>query len=135
MRLRLEPTINVTIKIAIHSQIDVFDNHVMGSTPEGYYLNGLPAGAGTNLAFLSSTAATTKAGINSFSDAVSVKRAWGEVKTAIGNLSFGIMPNHWGTGMLFNDGNCLDCNYGSTVDRVAISTNVWGHFFAFFGTG
>ena len=39
MRLRLEPTINVTEQVRVKAQLDVFDNMVMGSTPEGYYIN------------------------------------------------------------------------------------------------
>src|SRR4029077_15889842 len=35
MRMRLEPTINVTEQVRVKAQLDVFDNLVMGSTPEG----------------------------------------------------------------------------------------------------
>ena len=34
MRLRLEPTLNVSEEVAIKMQIDVLDNLVFGSTPE-----------------------------------------------------------------------------------------------------
>ena len=33
MRLRLEPTINVTEQVRVKAQLDVFDNLVLGSTP------------------------------------------------------------------------------------------------------
>ena len=33
-RFRLEPTINVTDQVRVHSQIDVLDNTIMGSTPD-----------------------------------------------------------------------------------------------------
>ena len=33
MRLRLEPTVNVTEQVRVKAQLDVFDNMVMGSTP------------------------------------------------------------------------------------------------------
>ena len=34
LRLRLEPTLNVTDQVRIHAQIDVLDNTIMGSTPD-----------------------------------------------------------------------------------------------------
>src|SRR5207248_5780863 len=35
---------------------------------------------------------------------------------------FGRMGSHWGLGMLHNDGNCLDCDNGDTVDRLMFVT-------------
>src|SRR6185436_15793397 len=40
MRLRLEPTLNVTDQVRVHAQIDVLDNTIMGSTPDS--LAGIP---------------------------------------------------------------------------------------------
>ncbi|HMY59454.1 MAG TPA: hypothetical protein PK472_14420, partial [Pseudomonadota bacterium] len=40
MRLRFDPTLNLSEQIRVKSQIDVFDNLVLGSTPEGFYING-----------------------------------------------------------------------------------------------
>jgi uncharacterized protein (TIGR04551 family) len=34
-------------------------------------------------------------------------------------------------GMLVNNGDCLDCDYGANADRVMFATKLWGHFFAF----
>src|SRR5260370_31524125 len=33
-------------------------------------------------------------------------------------LRFGRMGFNWGLGMVHNDGNCLDCDHGDTVDRI-----------------
>ncbi len=44
-------------------------------------------------------------------------RVWGEVATPIGLLKFGRMGDQFGLGIVHNDGNCLDCDYGVTVDR------------------
>ena len=41
------------------------------------------------------------------------------------------MPSHWGLGMLINNGDCLDCDYGDNADRVMFATKLWGHFIAF----
>src|SRR4029077_20221263 len=42
MRLRLEPTVNITESVRVKFQIDVLDNLVLGSTPQGMFVNGLP---------------------------------------------------------------------------------------------
>src|SRR5439155_19752573 len=46
MRLRLEPTVNVTEQVRVKAQLDVFDNLVMGSSPENYYINAAGASGG-----------------------------------------------------------------------------------------
>jgi uncharacterized protein (TIGR04551 family) len=130
MRLRLEPTINVTDQVRVKAQIDIFDNLVLGSTPEGYTLNGRPAD-GISLHAFTKTQTAPEAGYNSVFSSIRAKRAWAEVKTPFGLLQFGRMPSHWGMGMLVNNGDCLDCDFGANADRVMFSTKLWGHFFAF----
>src|SRR5262249_35163538 len=133
MRLRLEPTINVTEQVRVKAQADIFDNYVMGTTPEGYYLNqnatttDVPPG----LAASSRTQNAPQSGLNSSSCATRFKRAWAELPTPSGEPPFGRMPSHWGLGMFVNNGDCLDCDYGTTADRVMFSTKLWGHYFAF----
>jgi uncharacterized protein (TIGR04551 family) len=133
MRLRLEPTVNVTEQVRVKAQIDIFDNLVMGSTPQGYFLNqnattqnppqGLPVG--------SMSQQSPEAGSNSVFSSIRAKRAWAEVRTPFGELRFGRMPSHWGMGMLINNGDCLDCDFGQNADRVMFATKLWGHFIAF----
>ena len=53
------------------------------------------------------------------------------MRTPFGELRFGRMPSHWGIGMLVNNGDCLDCDYGANADRVMFATKLWGHFIAF----
>jgi uncharacterized protein (TIGR04551 family) len=135
MRLRLEPTVNVTEQVRVKAQLDVFDNMVMGSTPEGYYINRGAGGAAATtdvpLAGFARTQVAPSAGINSVYDSVRAKRAWAEVRTPFGELRFGRMPSHWGLGMLVNNGDCLDCDFGVNADRVMFATKLWGHFIAF----
>jgi uncharacterized protein (TIGR04551 family) len=138
MRMRLEPTINVTEQVRVKAQLDIFDNLVMGSTPQGYFINnaGLAGGgagraSGVPYSFASSSAQAPETGINAVYSSIRAKRAWAEVRTPFGELRFGRMPNHWGTGMLFNNGDCLDCDFGMNVDRVMFASKLWGHFIAF----
>lgn len=118
MRFRLEPTLNVSEEVRIRAQVDVLDNVVLGSTPE-YAFGGferIPYG------IFSESQSVPRSAINALQDSVSVKRVYGEVSTPVGILRFGRMGSHWGLGMLHNDGNCLDCDYGDTVDRVQFVT-------------
>jgi uncharacterized protein (TIGR04551 family) len=114
MRLRLEPTLNVYEDIKIRSQIDVLDNLVLGSTPDS-----LPFNPISPLSILSGTQISPSDGINSvFTDAIRVKQLWGEVMTPLGQIRFGRQPNHFGMGILTNDGSGLDHDFGDVVDRI-----------------
>lgn len=149
MRFRLDPTLNLSQQVRIHAQIDIFDNLVLGSTPDGYAINGRDPT--TTPQILTHGQSPPTAGINSLSSAVQAKRAWGEINTPLFEIDFGRMPLMWGTGMLFHDGNagynrsagasslgrqsgqifrgdCNDCDYGTTVDRLMVTARLWDHF-------
>jgi uncharacterized protein (TIGR04551 family) len=119
IRFRLEPTINISEDVRIHAQIDMLDNLVLG--------------ADQALA----------------DDTLYVRRSWGEVMTPLGLLRFGRMGSQWGLGLVANDGGpfhvdagplltkkdpyepmgqCFDCDYGTTVDRVMFMTKMFGHY-------
>ncbi|MFT3710434.1 MAG: TIGR04551 family protein [Archangium sp.] len=124
MRFRFEPTINVSEEVRVRAQIDALDNIVWGSTPDyaysrnsanGYYYDR------NEFSVFSNSQTTPRSGINSLQDSISFKRVWGEVSTPVGILRFGRMPSHWGLGMLWNDGNQIDNDYGDTVDRVSFT--------------
>ncbi|GAC1345073.1 MAG: hypothetical protein NVSMB23_20730 [Myxococcales bacterium] len=117
MRFRFEPTLEVSEDLAIYSQIDILDNVLLGSDPTlDPYLDPF-----TPLSVLAHGRAAS---------AVRVKRLWGRVNTQLGELVFGRMGYHWGLGILHNDGNCLDCDFGDTYDRVAFSPRDFrGHKF------
>lgn len=130
LRLRLEPTIHVTDTIKIHAQVDLLDNLVLGSTPDSF--TGENPWAPIDL--FTRTQYPPTEGINSFNDSITVKRAWGEVRFGFGmTLEFGRMPNHWGMGIVQNDGNgyargeqadivrMIDTDYGDSVDTVRLS--------------
>jgi uncharacterized protein (TIGR04551 family) len=135
MRLRLEPTINLSEKVAVHMQVDVLDNLVLGTTNEGTYTDGTTVPGGLPIDFLTDNQTSPQAGRNSTKDSIRVKRVWGDVETPVGRLKLGRMPNHWGLGINANGGGedpfhdgeyCLDCDYGDTVDRVIFSARIPG---------
>ncbi|MEK6606723.1 MAG: TIGR04551 family protein [Myxococcota bacterium] len=130
MRFRLEPTFNVTEEVRIKSTFDIMDNVVLGATPEGsYFGKGGPDGYTPIVAFTGGQA-PVESGKNWHQDAIRVKRIWGEVRTPVGELRFGRMPSHWGMGILANNGDCLDCNYGDAADRLLFATRLADHLVA-----
>ena len=121
MRFRLEPTLNISEDVRIRTQIDALDNLVFGTTPDYAYSRNLLNGFGYDrdeFSILSGSQAPPRSGINALTDSIAVKRVWGEVQTPVGILKFGRMASHWGLGMVHNDGSCLDCDSGDTVDRL-----------------
>ena len=121
MRFRFEPTLNVSEEVRLKVQVDALDNVVFGSNPEYAFSRGAGSGYAydrNEFTLFSETQVPPRSGINALQDSVAVKRVYGEVSTPIGILRFGRMGSHWGLGMLHNDGNCIDCDHGDTVDRV-----------------
>jgi uncharacterized protein (TIGR04551 family) len=129
LRLRLDPTVNITDEVRVNAQVDVFDNLLMGSTPDSL-INARRPGDRTGRAgvgSLSSSQDPPEIGFNSLVTSIRAKRAWGEVDSQFGKLQFGRMPWHFGRGIAYNSGNCPDCDGGTTVDRVLGLTQVYGH--------
>jgi len=131
MRFRIEPAIIISDNLRIRSQIDLFDNLVMGSTSLGNVnypsATGYAVGARggyypVSASSWSQGAAVT--GLNTIQDGIAVKRAWAEYETPVGQARFGRMPDHWGLGLLHNAGDDLDGDYQSTVDRIAFFTGL-----------
>jgi uncharacterized protein (TIGR04551 family) len=145
LRLRLEPTLNITDMVRVHAQVDILDNTIMGNTPDS--LAGIPgynrpaAEMPNNMGVVSpgalnGTAPTgfqyttqdpPQVGQNGFSSSIVAKRAWAEIDSEFGSVRFGRMPWHWGRGIAYNDGGCPDCDVGTTVDRLMALTTLYGH--------
>ncbi|MBW2277699.1 MAG: TIGR04551 family protein [Deltaproteobacteria bacterium] len=117
MRLRVEPTLNISEEVWIKTQIDFLDNAMLGSSPR-YYQN---YGSGDTI----DTASIQGWNMGPpSSDMIVVRRAWGEVMTPLGQLRFGRMGDHFGLGMLHNAGNGIDQDFGDTVDRLMFAAKV-----------
>jgi uncharacterized protein (TIGR04551 family) len=121
MRLRLEPTLNISEEVWVKTQIDFLDNVMLGSSPSSYQ----SFGSGDTIDRY--TVEGYNMGPPSSEDMIVVRRAWGEVLTPIGQIRFGRMPDQWGLGMLHNAGNGIDQDFGDSVDRLmfAVKINDW----------
>jgi uncharacterized protein (TIGR04551 family) len=134
MRLRLEPTVNIDETTALHAQIDMLDNQILGGTPEGQYLDGTTPPGNIPIVAFSNNVVMPVAGVTDSKDSINVKRAWAEVGTPLGLVQFGRMPDQWGLGILHNAGGYdpingtydYDADHGDQVDRVSFSALVPG---------
>ena len=123
MRLRLEPILNVSEDIKIKAQIDVLDNLVLGSTPDGF-----PKSFGVPVIGFSQNQGVPSDRVNALVDSIRVKRVWAEIMTPIGQLRVGRMGSQFGMGVLSNDGSGIDADYGDTNDRILFATKLAGHY-------
>jgi uncharacterized protein (TIGR04551 family) len=115
MRLRFEPTLNISELVRVRAQLDILDNYVLGSSTSASFddpFSPFPA------PFYGSTRVLRRDDATADRDVILPKRVWAEVQTPVGLLSFGRMPSHWGLGVLANAGAGVDQEYGDTVDRI-----------------
>ena len=111
MRLRTDIAIYAPgATVAVKARIDTLDNFPLGGSADG-----IPSASTTQRAS---------------SDAMRVKRAYGEVLTPIGVIAAGRTGSHWGLGILTNSGDCLDCDSGDAADRIALLSPLLGHILA-----
>lgn len=123
MRFRLNPEIHVTDNIAIYSQIDIYDNLILGSTPQGYYTRAQASPWAPIGAFSQTQVAPTEQ--NSLTPSIMVSRAWAEVTNqSLGQIRFGRMPGQWGLGILANAGNGIDSDYQTHTDRIMYAARI-----------
>ncbi len=134
MKLRLEPVVHLDEKTSLHIQVDMLDNIVYGSTPDGRYLDGTRARSDVPLGAFTDNQSPPESGRNNLRDSIHVRRAWAEVETPFGLVKFGRQPNHWGMGIYANGGGYdpihgtydLDTDYGDTIDRVSFDAGIPG---------
>lgn len=124
MRLRLNPEIHITDGISVHAQFDVFDNHILGSTPQGYYAGTRVGSPWAPITAFSQTQVSPTPQ-NSLTPGVNVARAWAEVtNTTLGQIRFGRMPSQWGLGLVANAGNGVDSDFQSHADRLMYAARI-----------
>lgn len=122
MRWRLEPTLNISEDVRVHAQIDLLDNLILGSTPDGGF------GLRAPFSVLGTGQEPPQNDKNWVKDSILVRRVYGEVNTPVGQFLFGRMGSQWGMGILHNSGNGVDSDYGDTVDRFMFVAKVADHY-------
>ena len=121
MRFRYTPTFHVSSSLKVQLQLDILDNHVLGTTPDFDATR-----PDAPLAAFSGSQTSPEAGRNGHRDAVRVKQAFGEWKTPLGVVRLGRQASHWGLGLLANGGQHWDADYGDFVDRALLLTRIPG---------
>ncbi len=118
IRFRYAPTIHLYEDLQIKIELDVPDNLVLGSLPDGGRTSDrdplrpdVP-----KLAF--------SGGQIPPDEGVKIKQAYGQVRTFFGVLRLGRMSSHWGLGILANGGQCMDCDFGDAADRAMFITRL-----------
>jgi len=115
LRFRFSPQLNLSEDIRIKSTFDILDNYTWGTGAQSYYGTGSVATA----VFPSTD--------NPSRTLIVPRRIWAEVRNRdLGELRFGLMPDHWGLGMVYNAGNGLDDDYSTEVPRVMVTTKLVG---------
>ncbi len=113
-RFLLRPSFLISEHAAVRTEIDFFRLVNWGTEPATYS----DAVTGETIPIANADGITTTgSGLQAF-------RAWGEGYTPIGRFSLGRMPMQWGAGILWNDGNAPDAEYGDTADRFQFSTRI-----------
>jgi uncharacterized protein (TIGR04551 family) len=117
IRFRYKPILHVNERLRVNAVMDIPDNFVLGSTVDGgpMSLNQRPDVALDILAQRQIPA----------DQSFSLRYMWGTWETDLARFDFGRMRHHWGLGMLFNGGSCLDCNFGDAIDRIQLTTNAF----------
>lgn len=112
LRLRLEPSLRLGDRAAIHTRIDVMD--VVAGSGIG---NGLLGRGGVG----APAAGPSMSGSLGFVDTIAVRGLWLDLDlfSFIG-LRLGRIPTQWGLGMLENRGDCAWCDKGDYFDTLGI---------------
>jgi hypothetical protein len=119
-QLRLQPRFILSDRVSLRTQIDALSGVPWGDDAEGW--TDPTTGESVPLALDQTVVAPTTDDGAATPAGVTITRAWGEVYTEIGRLSFGRMPLEWGSGILLNAGLEIDSEYGDTADRVQFTT-------------
>lgn len=131
IRLRYSPTLHISESLRVKTTLDIFDNLVLGSTPDFAGNLGRPD---VPLVAFAQSAATPSDGSNGFRDSIRVKEAYGEFQPAF-LVRVGRQSSNWGLGILANGGTRqgevdYDADYGDYTDRALLLFKVYGIYIA-----
>jgi len=117
IRFRYEPVFHLGANLEIHVGIDALRNLVLGST----HVN---AGGDFNQGLWNDAQGSPSAGINGFEDAIEIRHLYGRWRVFdLIDVYGGRMVDHFGLGILRNDGRGDDADFGSLIDRVMVGVS------------
>lgn len=121
-RFRLNPNLKINDHISIHGQIDFLDNLLFGQSDVAVIniynpLEGTVKMTPANGPYgvIGPTAGDP---LGSGGGNVNVRRLWVDILTSAGQFRIGRQPSQWGLGIFNNDGDCMECDFGDTFDRI-----------------
>ncbi len=121
-RLRLQPGFLLSSQVSLFTQLDLLHGVTWGE--QAVQLVDPVSGDETALAWSQAVEPpTTDEGGATLAN-IQVTRAWGELTLDWGQVRFGRMPVHWGTGMVWNAGDDPLSDYGDTADRIQAAGKV-----------
>jgi uncharacterized protein (TIGR04551 family) len=121
IRFRYEPILHISEKLRIKSTMDIADNLILGSTVDGGPAS-LYSRPDVPFELFADTQRPIEAGINSYQSAFRLKNIWGEWENELLKVEVGRMRHHWGLGVMANGGQCLNCDFGDSIDRLQLTT-------------
>ena len=124
MLARFEPTFSITEGIRLHVEADLLRNQVLGSLPiNSLALNSLHPDPSRNAASGGQFSPRER---EWFNGPLYIGEAYGELTGFFGSLRLGRMDNDWGLGMFYNGGDCVDCDFGDSIDRAQLASSFRG---------
>lgn len=121
-RLRLVPQLRINPAVHVYADLDLLDALAFGAEARSDTAFGTTGSDGAPFTEPSALTESVVPG-EDYRKSLFVRRAWAELYTPWVDLKIGRMGNHWGMGLLANDGNCDTCENGDTVDRIMVSTS------------
>ncbi len=144
IRFRYHPIVHITDTMRINAEIDLLDNLVLGSTPDGFTAFGASPDNRFDVPLVAFTPGQQVPNEDlTLGDSIRVRQAYAEMNF-LGLIRVGRMASNWGLGILANSGgaynasplaprtshrgvalqgfNCMDCDYGDLVDRFMFIT-------------
>jgi len=115
-RLRLQPNWLISDRVRLRAQLDLLQGVNWGDQP--VLVTDAVSGDTTPVVLAGSVEPPTDEDGAVTAANIKATRAWGEIAFDFGQLSFGRMPTHWGSGLVLNAGNDVDDQWGDTADRV-----------------
>ncbi|MCB9780078.1 MAG: hypothetical protein H6742_16045 [Alphaproteobacteria bacterium] len=122
-RFRLRPGFLLSDKVGVYTQLDMLQYVRFGQEVAGRV--DLTQGTDLPLVYTDDVQAPTTTDGAVTTQNIAVSRLWAEAWLGdIAKLRFGRVPLHWGTGMVWNDGNSPSADFGDTEDRVELTGRV-----------